>query len=99
MSGAVKLDHDWTDDDDRPLGGWVEVSIDELRAIVAEAGGLRALDVFSSLTDPDSQIYTSWGRPGDPHPLVDMRDYKEDGRTTEVVCRRFVRVDDREVIA
>jgi hypothetical protein len=98
MSAPIVLDHDWTDDDDEPLGGWVQIDRDEWRAILTEAGGVRALQVFSTLTDPDGdygspQIYTAWGRREDRHPLVDIRDYKEQGRTSESTLRKFVRVE------
>lgn len=90
------LDDEWLDEHDEPFGGWVRVSGEELRGIVADAGGLDALTVYSSLTDPDGcygrpQIYTAWGRYDDGHPLVDMCDYKEDGCTVETICRKFVR--------
>lgn len=105
MSAPAVLDHDWTDDEDRPLGGWVEISLDELRGIVADAGGLRALSVFATLTDPDgdygpAQIYTAWGHPDAPHPLVDMRDYYNNGHEagcTKSILRKFVRVKTKEI--
>lgn len=81
---------DWTN------GKWVEISEDEFWATVALEGGLEALTVSASLTDPDGdygppQIYTAWGLPGEDAPLLDIRDYKaEDGSTERRATRRFV---------
>lgn len=93
----LTLDTARTDDDgEPPLGDWVEIGIDEWRRLIAEAGGLEALSVFSSLTDPEGvygspQVYTAWGRREDGHPLVDVRDLKgDDGRTVRSTFRRFV---------
>lgn len=63
----------WDDEDGKPLGEWVEITYDEQQRIVAEAGGLDALTVFATLTDPPRETYTAWGRPGDTVPLVDTR--------------------------
>ncbi len=95
------IDEVWTDDEDRPYGGWVPIEVDEYLAIIAGAGGLAVLSVFSTLTDPDGcygrpQVYTAWGRDDDPHPLVDVRDYKEDGETVEQIRRKFVLVPSQE---
>lgn len=76
-------------------GRWVEISEDEFCCTVALEGGLEALTVFSSLTDPDGiygprQVYTAWGIKGSNVPLVDIRDYKfADGSTDRRVVRRF----------
>jgi hypothetical protein len=89
----------WTDEEGRPLGSWIEITVEEWREIIAAAGGLGALSVFSSLTDPEGvygprQVYTAWGRRESRSPLVDIRDYKnEDGTSESFVCRKFVAVD------
>lgn len=86
---------EWTDEDGRPLGSWVEIGRDEWWPTIEQAGGLKALAVFSSLTDPEgvygpAQIYTAWGRREDDAPLVDICDFKADDGTTErQVCRKF----------
>lgn len=85
---------EWTDDDGRPLGEWVEISQAEWVALMEAAGGYGALSVFSSLTDPDgvygpAQVYTAWGRSGDDVPLADIRNLLTAGRTTRKVFRRF----------
>lgn len=85
----------WTDDDDRPLGEWVEVSRDEWRQVVGDAGGLKALSVFSSLTDPDGEygeprIYTAWGFRELDFPLVDICDYGGTRPPERQVFRKFV---------
>jgi len=91
----AKLDHTWTDSDGIPLGGWVEVEHREWLRLIADAGGIQALTVFSSLTDPDgrygpARVYTAWGMPGADAPLVDIRDYKGvTGMTVRSVLRKF----------
>lgn len=78
------------------LGTWQVIGLEEWRKLIADEGGVRSLVVFSSLTDPEgtfgpAQIYTAWGRYGDPMPLVDVRDYKaEDGSTERSIFRKFV---------
>ena len=75
---------------------WVEIDEREWSEIVEREGGVRALAVFSTLTDPDGQfgqpqIYTAWGRKGDEDPLVDIRDLKsDDGETEQRTLRKFV---------
>lgn len=91
------LDERWTDEEGRPLGGWVKIGRDEYRATIAHAGGLEALSVFSTLTDPEGvygapRVYTAWGRRDAAHPLVDVDDLKENGITVETTFRRFVTV-------
>lgn len=87
---------EWTDEDGEPLGDWAEITDAEWSAIVTNAGGLQALTVFSTLTDPDGTygrptIYTAWGRPDDPVPLVDIRDDKLDkDAALERTLRRFI---------
>lgn len=87
---------EWTDDDGRPLGEWVEVDREEWVAILEREGGFSALSVFTTLTDPggqygEPQVYTAWGRRGDDVPLVDICDYKDpvDGQTTSQTFRMF----------
>lgn len=84
---------EWTDNDGLALGTWVEIERDEWRQVIEDAGGLEALTVFSSLTDPaglygPAQIYTAWGIADQPAPLVDIRDQKTD--PTRTVLRKFV---------
>lgn len=87
---------EWTDHDGVPLGSWEKATTQEWRQIIADAGGLEALTVVSSLTDPEGtygppQIYTAWGRRGDDVPLVDIRDFKaRDGSVKERILRKFM---------
>jgi hypothetical protein len=85
---------EWTDDDGEPLGVWVEIGLEEWRDTIESVGsGIDALQVFSTLTDPDGtygepRIYTAFGRRDDDAPLVDICDFKDPKRR---VYRRFVR--------
>ena len=88
---------EWAGEDGEPLGSWVEIDNADWWKMVESVGGLDALAVFSTLTDPDGdygwpQIYTAWGLRDSDVPLGDICDYlAEDGVTKRRVCRKFVR--------
>jgi hypothetical protein len=88
----------WLNAEGVSLGEWVPISAEEWRSIVVAAGGLEALSVFSSLTDPEGvygprRIYTAWGHRNEEAPLVDICDDKADDGTTTTLrtLRKFVR--------
>lgn len=97
LSSRSSVAREWADEEGRPLGVWVEVERDEWQELIRTAGGLEALTVFSTLTDPDgcygpAQVYTAWGARESDVPFVDACDYKgADGRTERQVLRRFRR--------
>lgn len=90
---SVTLDRTWTDEDGEPLGGWLETSHEELQRIVADAGGLDALTVFSTYTNPPWEVYTAWGQSDDDAPLVDIRtlDWHKPAPPRREVYRKFVK--------
>lgn len=82
----------WTDEDGEPLGDWLEITFEEQQRIVQDAGGLDALTVFATFTDPPYEVYTAWGRPDDDAPLIDTRtlDWHKPGPPKREVYRKFV---------
>jgi len=85
---------DWTDSEGESLGEWLPISREEYVGVIQQAGGLQALTVAATLTDPDGvygepQVYTAWALPDEEVPLVDRRTYpdRSEGRD---VYRRFL---------
>jgi len=84
---------DWLDAEGESLGDWLPITRDEYVGVIQQAGGIDALTVAASLTDPDGvygepQIYTAWAMKDEDVPLVDHRDYP--GQPERTVYRRFL---------
>jgi hypothetical protein len=79
------------------LGDWLAITREEYVGVMERAGGLRALTVAATLTDPDGvygepQVYTAWALPNEDVPLVDRRTYPDRPKGSDIY-RRFIRCE------